>query len=122
MKRIALNSFLVKTLMLAFVLLLDGCNQNTTFDSTAWKHKGIDWFMDDVRENMVDDLLKSNTLIGLNKQEVVELLGRPERDDTNQLTYLVREKYGWNLDPEYISHLVIELDDNQVVINGTVER
>ena len=35
------------------------------FKSEVWKAKGVDWWMTDVREKMVGDLIRSEILIGL---------------------------------------------------------
>ena len=64
--------------------------------------------MTDVREKMIIDLIDSDTLIGLNKTKVFELLGQPDLEDSLQLKYLVREKYTNDIDPDYIKYLIID--------------
>jgi len=54
-------------------------------------------------------------LIGLHKDEVIKLLGRSEKIDSNKLFIFVREKYSTNIDPDYIKYLMVELDENEYV-------
>jgi hypothetical protein len=49
------------------------------FSSETWKQAKPS-AMNDVRLSMVDDLMKSRTLNGKNRGEVVELLGEPDGD------------------------------------------
>jgi len=72
----------------------------------------VDWWVTDVREKMVQDLLKSDTLIGLDKTTTIQLLGQPERIESHTFDYLVREKYGMNIDPIYIKYLSIEFNQS----------
>lgn len=55
-------------------LMISACDSYRSFDSNLWKQKKTDWWMDDVREKMVNDLIESDTLIGMNKTQVVGLL------------------------------------------------
>lgn len=87
-----------------------------------WKKKGVDWSMTDIRENMVGDLIKSDTLLHLNKSAVIELLGEPEIINGNTITYLLREKYGSDIDPEYISYLKVEFDTSFSVRKYKIEK
>lgn len=75
------------------------------FDSAEWNKKGVDWQMTEYREKMVSDLIKSYTLIRLEKIKGTELLGKPEIPTDKKLKYLVREKYKWNIDTVYIKYL-----------------
>ncbi len=78
--------------------------------------------MTDFREKMVDDLIQSDTLIGMNTEQVVELLGKPKSENKTELNYLIREKYGTDIDPEYISNLIIEFDKEGQVRNCRIEK
>ena len=40
--------------------------------------------MTDFREKMVDDLIQSDTLIGMNTEQVVELLGKPKSENKTE--------------------------------------
>ena len=92
-------------------IMMLSCDTKQEFNSVEWKKKGLDWWMTDSREKMVDDLIQSDTLIGLTKEKVIVLLGSPESQKDLEMKYLIREKYGTDIDPEYISNLYIYLDN-----------
>ena len=99
------------------LLLFTGCSSRQEFNSDKWKSKPVDWWVTDIRESMVDDLVQSDTLIGMNRSEVTELLGDPELNSDGALSFLVREKYSSNIDPDYIKHLYIEFNNGGIVKN-----
>jgi len=109
-------------ILIIILIFLTSCKNEVRFDSTEWNKKGVDWQITDFREKMVADLIKSDTLIGLNKIELFELIGKPGRVFDNKLEYLVREKYEWNVDPEYIKYLWVDLDKNGIVTNCYLEK
>ena len=86
-----------------------GCKNEIKFDSAEWNKNGVDWQITEYREKMVSDLIKSDTLIGLDKISVIEVLGKPEIETEKKLKYLVREKDERNIDPEYIKYLWVIL-------------
>ena len=104
------------------VLAVSSCNSKQKFDSDEWKQTGLDWWMTDFREKMVDDLIQNDTLIGMNQEQVIELLGLPESENKAKLEYLIREKYGSDIDPEYISNLIIEFDEKGQVRNCKIKK
>ena len=98
-----------------FCLVFIGCNSKEKFNSEKWKHKGLDWWMTDFREKMIDDLIQSDTLIGLSKEEVINLLGEPEQNEDTLFGYTVRERYERDIDPVYIMWLSIKIKNDTVV-------
>jgi len=70
--------------ILIIILISIGCNSNSDFNSEEWNQKGVDWWMTDVREKMIEDLIQSDTLINLKKKEVIELLGQPINLSSNR--------------------------------------
>lgn len=98
------------------------CESKQQFDSEKWKRTGVDWQISDIREKMIDDLLDSDTLREMTYEELFDLLGLPKSKKDNQVSYLIREKYRRNIDPEYISYLVIEFNNDKQVINYWVEK
>ena len=104
------------------VLAVSSCNSKQKFDSDEWKQTGLDWWMTDFREKMVDDLIQNDTLIRMNQEQVIELLGLPESENKAKLEYLIREKYRSDIDPEYISNLIIEFDEKGQVRNCKIEK
>ena len=103
-------------------LILISCNSKNEFNSETWSEKGVDWWMTDIREKMVDDLIESDTLIGLNKNEVIGLLGQPEKNGDIEMKYLIREKYEFDIDPAYISMLTIKFDGKGKAVNCEIEK
>lgn len=110
------------TPILILTLLLFSCNKDVRFDSNEWNRGGLDWQITDTRENMVSDLLASDTLIGLTKPEVIKLIGKPEFDESNKIKVLIREKYTGNIDPDYISYLIIDFNQLGSAIKCYVEK
>ena len=96
----------------SFVLMLTAaCTHQEPFDAAKWQDKQVDWWGTDFREVMLDDLLESQILPGKSKEEVIQLLGEPERRlSADQVQYVVREKYGWDIDPEYLKYLLVTFD------------
>ena len=109
-----LSEYIKSGVLLTFILLLltVSCDHNQSFDSKVWKKRGVDWQLLEDREEMVADLISSDTLIGLNRTQIIELLGEPERSSEQEMKFLVIEKYEWNVDPEYIKYLVVEIAQN----------
>ncbi|MBU3821590.1 hypothetical protein KO566_05925 [Flavobacteriaceae bacterium XHP0103] len=92
------------------------------FDSKTWNKGGIDWQITETRENMVTDLIGSDTLIGLKKSQVIKLIGKPEFEERNQIKILVRERYSSDIDPHYISYLIIDFDNDGRAIKCYLEN
>lgn len=111
MKNLLLILFVAATII--------GCNE--TFDSNKWKEQGTDWWITDVREVMLEDLISSDTLIGKDSTDIINLLGEPEARKDDNFEYLVREKYKFDIDPVYIKHLIIELDNDGRAVKAIVK-
>ncbi len=114
---------MIRILTVCFLAgLLTNCKNDQPFNSELWKKKGLDWQITEFREVMVSDLLNSDTLTGLSKSELIQLLGEPELVERNKFIYLVREKYDWDIDPTYIKNLVIEIDSLEGVVDYQIEQ
>lgn len=123
MKHATLNSLKSICYTTTLLLFIMGCSTQEKFNAEIWQQKGLDWQMTDAREKMVEDLIQSDTLLGLTKTKVIELLGKSEKVEEQTLRYLIREKYVWNdIDPEYISYLKVKLDTNQVAVKCEIEK
>lgn len=107
---------------ISIMVFFIGCKNEIKFDSAEWNKNGVDWQITEHREKMVSDLIKSDTLIGLDKISVIEVLGKPEIETEKKLKYLVREKYEWNIDTEYIKYLWVILDENGIATKCYVEK
>ncbi len=69
------------------------------------------------RDLMIDDLINNRQIKGLKYQELVKLLGEPQRNwqsDSNQYYYQIVEDYGMDIDPVYTKNLMIRLRDSVV--------
>ncbi len=104
----------LRDLILFFTtVLLIGCNNNElVFDSKKWKSDKIGH--KNLRLKMVKDLVDSELLIGIKLDSVVELLGGeyyPQKSElNNKVSFTIKESYGFDIDPKYCSHLIIETD------------
>jgi hypothetical protein len=103
----------VQLFLVLFVITL-GCKSK--FNSSEWNENGVDWQWTNVREKMVDDLVDSDTLIGMDTTQVYQLLGKPEFTTDSSRLFMVREKYTTNIDPDYVKYL------NVILLNGKVRR
>ena len=82
------------------------------FDKKKWKTKdGADY---PYRDKMIDDVVYNDTIRALDKDEILDLLGEPDRINENHLYYMIAQKRlgFW---PLHTKTLVIKLsDDNSV--------
>lgn len=63
-----------------------------------------------------------NILIGMKSDEIINLLGEPEFEKEKSLEYLIREKYSWNIDPDYIKYLIVEMNEKDIAKNIYVRK
>ena len=75
-------------LLLTLMLLLSGCGNNRTFDSTAWLKADAR-----TRGRMSEDLVKSKILVGQTVTEAQRLLGKPDLVYPTALQYHI--DLGW---------------------------
>lgn len=114
------NNMKIIGLMLAcFVLSCLSCKDNKdenpkkTFDAVLWKVKDTDGNYS-YRDEMLDDLVYKVTLKGLTKQEVITMLGEPDRTNEDYLYYEVLSKDVGAI-PFSKKFLVIKLDKDNTV-------
>lgn len=85
----------------------------TQFNSKEWKSHLND--RNPLKINMVDDLLKSQNLIGKSRDEIIELLGKPEQvayfNDYEFVYWLGPERSLMSIDSEWLG---IKFEDNKV--------
>ncbi len=101
--------FLLIGLVLCLPLYLFGCTENSpprAFDQQVWKTAG-----DRVRGQMAQDLIDKKILIGKTRKQVINLLGRPDEEDKQFVTYLIY--FGNEFAPPPFVH--IEFDSRQIV-------
>ena len=83
------------------------------FDKEQWNVKEGEFYAN--RENMLPDLMSSDTIKALKKDGIIELLGTPDRIDNNHLFYNIARTEVFSL-PMHTRSLVIKLKED-----GTVE-
>jgi RPA family protein len=83
-----------------------------TFDRTKWLEKDTTGFL--YRNLMLPDLITNQKLKGLKKNDLFELLGKPEnwRENDSQVFYPIIQKYD---EPIHIKWFAIRLTSEQVV-------
>jgi len=87
-------------------------NPRHKFDKTKWVKKDNDDYP--YREEMLSDLVTNDTLKGLKKEEVIQLLGQPDRSDSNYLFYNVaQQRIG--IFPIHTTTLVIKFNKDNIV-------
>jgi hypothetical protein len=64
--------------------------QKIVFDANQWQMKVDSEYP--YRDRMIDDLISSNLLKSLNRQQILEMLGAPDRIDNDYLFYLVEQQ------------------------------
>jgi hypothetical protein len=113
----------------SFVLLFFWPNassylKSTEFDSVKWKEKALDDdFLWPTRLRMVDDLIDNGQLRGASRDEVIRLLGPPDKTEYfkewGMVYWLGPERGAFRIDSEW---LVVRLDDHDVVTEIRIVR
>ena len=103
-------------LLLAFTILISCSERNKKFDSRVWMT--VDGLYEGHRITMLNDLISNYLVFDMRYEEVVKLIGEPDRidKDTSFKVYLVEEKFGV-IDPN--SHVYLELKFNK---ENTLEK
>ncbi|TCJ02376.1 hypothetical protein [Cytobacillus praedii] len=110
-------TFLCLILPLYCFTVLGINEKKANFTAERWLAKS------DERVYMIDDLLSRTKLIGLSKEEVIMLLGKPDaierfKDDNTIVYYLGNERGFISIDSEW---LVIWFDNAETVLNYKVQ-
>ena len=87
------------------------CNNDTVkteFDKTKWTMKGEE---DDYtfRNEMVEDLMSNQGLKKSSKEEILELLGQPDRTDKEYLFYRIEQTRFLKFIPLHTKTMVINM-------------
>ncbi len=102
-----------KSLLIGFILCLPvyllGCHEQITqraFDPPVWKtgdHR--------IRGQMAQDLINKKILVGKTRKQAINLLGQPDEDDKEFITYFIY--FGDEFAPPPFVH--IEFDKRQII-------
>ena len=93
-------------------LVDQGVKAEIQFDKSKWGSKeGKDY---PFRNQMLDDLVYNDTVRSLSKDEILDLLGEPDRRKDGHLYYMVDQKRigSW---PLHTKSLVIKLSDDSTI-------
>ncbi len=74
------------------------------------------------REKMIDDVMDNYLKKGMTKKEVIQLLGNPDYQENNKITYNILEEYGWDIDPVEVKNLYIFLNNDSLVEKFNLEH
>ncbi len=110
-------------LLIIFIVILvtTSCNKDTSnpqnqdetyFTSTKWKTKKGDDYP--YREKLLDSVVYNDTIRELDKEEIITLLGTPNRTSNNFLYYTISEKRigFWTL---HATTMVIKFVDDDTI-------
>ena len=92
-----------------------GCKKDMPFTTEEWKAKPGDTPYNH-RIYHVEDLMSKHLFVGMDRKEVVEMLGEPDKDNGGVIRYIIYEDYTISdIDPE-ASYLGILLNDNSKLL------
>lgn len=112
-----------RSIILFILLGIISCTDSIDFDSEKWQTKHDDFTITNARERMLTDLMNSNILINENLNQIIKIIGKPDSfTPEGRAKFLIREKYGTNIDPVYIKYLVIEFNSDGKSISQTIEK
>ena len=93
-KLLALIVFLLSIIIICFLVFNSDKNEGSngvgieaTFDADSWRIKEGNNYPH--RSLMVDDILYNDTVRSLSKNEIIDLLGEPDRINEDHLYYLI---------------------------------
>ena len=90
-----------------------GISEEVQFDKSNWRSKeGLDY---PYRAQMLNDLVYNDTVRSLNKDEILDLLGEPDRRNDGYLYYMIAQRRlgSW---PLHTKSLVINLSDDSTIV------
>jgi hypothetical protein len=100
---------------------------NHPFDAQQWQKEKGNTKQDNPRGRMVRSLLRSHTLNGKSKEEIITLLGQPDWTSSNDIPLTKVQEFdyevgwysGFRIDPDY---LAIYFDKDGKVIKYAVQQ
>lgn len=112
MKKVRIYVLVSIVIIILSVLFLRGKIVHEKFDSHIWKtanlNSEVNWSL---RWDMINDLRNKHKLVGITKNEIINLLGTPESEFNSEFRYyLGYSKRGINT-----GTLIITFDNNNIV-------
>jgi len=77
------------------------------------------------RNKMLKDLVKNYRIKGLNYNQLIDLLGEPEKysdEEPNTVTYNIVTDYGRDIDPVFIKNLEVKFSSDSIVIDVNINE
>jgi outer membrane protein assembly factor BamE (lipoprotein component of BamABCDE complex) len=113
------KKYLLSTVASLVLLFAFGCQPSVKFDSAKWKQdNGVE---NPERNLMADDLVNSHKLIGMSREQMLTLLGKPSPIvDTKDTYYKLSEKYE-GIDLVLQSNLIITFGKDSVINKAIVK-
>ena len=114
-----------KDVFVIFLLLimLSACSRPQKFTREAWSYSdGLNF---PSRDNILQDLLASHPLKGLNHYQLQQLLGTPQQSDNSKFIYIYEIEntaytYNPKKKPVHIKNLLVYLSKDSIVTNTRV--
>ncbi|WP_143007029.1 hypothetical protein [Paenibacillus tianmuensis] len=116
--RVSRGQFWGIVMAVSIFLVIAGCSdKKMTFDQKIWieARDNESW---ELRQKMAQYLIEEQTLVGNDKNEIIQLLGKPEDYSDvskNEMYYTIDLFYGYDIDPVRVEYLVFSLDSNNKV-------
>jgi len=113
-------------LISVFILWCIACNNanNAKFNKEGWC-RTEDLRVHPHRANMLNDLLKNNTLKGLTVSQLIDKLGNPDFNtppDSNKIYYNITTEYGLDIDPVYSKNLIFTYSPDSIITNFMIDE
>ena len=110
--------FLKTLICLALFIIVSSCANSKKFDRQKWSYgDGLNY---PLRDNIVNDLLKTHQLKGMTYRQVIDTLGGPQRRDTLQLSYQIIDnssEYS-RKKPIHKKNLILYFNKDSVVVKA----
>jgi outer membrane protein assembly factor BamE (lipoprotein component of BamABCDE complex) len=112
--------FLKTLICLALFIIVSSCSNSKKFDRQKWSYgDGLNY---PLRDNIVDNLLKTHLLKGMAYRQVIDTLGSPQNRDTLQLSYqIIDNSSEYNRKkPIHKKNLILYFNKDSVVVKAEV--
>jgi hypothetical protein len=111
-------------LILCFTLVgCLNCNQESEkFDKVSWNEISDPTFPPSQRKEMVNDVINNRVYPGMNKKEVVNVLGEPNYNSGSGIIYRIIVEYGTDIDPVFTMDLEIQFSKDSLVSSVRIKE
>jgi hypothetical protein len=111
----------LKNIILIFSVLFiafTACHRNDNFTTEKWKSG--DGLQFPLRNEILDDLVKTHQLKGLTYKQVQHLLNYPDGRDSVSFYYQIIETYNNSGKRKYIKNLVLYMGKDSIITRFTI--